>query len=139
MLPKPNSSSDGSKATVSFFAGSDGANRGICQTNLSMKLNMTAPARLDSSTPTRHMASRPCANMSRMVSAVAMPAGNTRFDCTISRGRRYQPTQTPRKLTAKTHAASVGQGRLPPVRRASAGIGATSPLEVMAAAADAVV
>ena len=57
----------------------------------------------------------------------------------MSRGRRNQPIQTPRKLTEKTQTASVAQGRFSPVRTASAGIGATKPLDVMAAAADAVV
>ena len=139
MLPKPSRSSDGSKASVSFFAVSDGASRGICHSTSLITLYTTAPVKLDNSMATRFIVSRPWLNMSRMVSAVAMPAGNTRFDCTIRRGRKYQPTQTPRKLTANTHAVSIGHGRLPPVMIASAGIGATSPLEAMAAAADAAV
>ena len=77
--------------------------------------------------------------MSRKASAVAMPAGNTRFDCRISRGRRYQPTHTPRKLTANTQAMRVGQGRLPPVMIASAGSGATNPLDTIDAADEAAV
>ncbi|MGB3022917.1 MAG: hypothetical protein WBB50_12425 [Methyloceanibacter sp.] len=139
MPPKPSSSSDGSKAMVSFCAVSDGASRGICHKKSSIALMAAATLRLPSNTETRRIASRPWLNMSRIVSAVAMPAGNTRPELTIRRGRKYQPTQTPRKLTANTQATSVGQGRLPPVIIARAGIGATNPLETMEAAEDAAV
>ena len=137
MLPNPSRSSDGSSASVSFFAVSEGASRGICHTKTSMDLTRADSTRLLIKTPTRFIASRPWLNVARMVSAIAMPAGNTRFDCTISRGRKYQPTHRPRKLTANTQAATSAHGRLPPVRIASAGIGATSPPETMDDAAEA--
>ncbi len=139
MPPKPSRSSDGSKAIVSFCAVSDGASRGICHNRSSMALIAAATLKLPSSIETRRIASRPWLNRSRMVSAVAMPAGNTRSELTISRGRKYQPTQTPRKLTANTQTASVVHGRLAPVIMASAGIGATKPLDTIAAAEEAAV
>ena len=53
--------------------------------------------------------------------------------------RRYQATQTPKKLTANTQAISGAGASTMPDTKANAGMGATSPPEMMDAAEDAVV
>lgn len=74
-----------------------------------------------------------------MVSAVTVPAGYASPERYSSGVRRYQATHTPRKLTANTQAINGPGASTRPDTRASAGIGATSPPEMMDAAEEAVV
>ena len=92
-----------------------------------------------SSTRSFNAASRPWLNISCSVSAVARPVGKGKSLRSISELRKYQATQMPKKLTANTHPISCGSGMFPPDSMASAGIGATSPPEMMLADDDAVV
>jgi hypothetical protein len=73
------------------------------------------------------------------VSSVAIPSGNFR-PLSLSRvGRKYHAIQMPRKLTENTHAIIGTGSSCWPVSRVYAGIGATSPPEMIDAAAEATV
>ena len=139
MPPKPTSNSEGSNVKVSRSRCVEGAQRGSIQTKVSISLTAADNSAAPPSTHNRRPASAPWLKICCSVASVAMPSGKRRPALTISDGRRYQATHTPRKLTENTQAISAGLPSCWPVSSVYAGIGATSPPEMIEAQDEAVV
>ncbi len=149
IAPKPSMSSDGSRTkprlaavtpeTAPPFSAPSGSARRGSVTAASRSLSAPEATAPPASTLSRRAASLPCAWISRIVSAVATPAGKRSRSRSSIWLRSPAATTTPSMLTTNTQIASIGQGRIWPVSMASAGIGATSPPEMIEAEDDAAV